>query len=240
MTLWNLFLIGLAAGNSIYLYLQSGPIIAYIVGKDQTETEKRSVDFTNYSKPMVQFLTGRLVIFILVGGVLGLFHQLFLIISSIQYITGLIAGILFIFTALNLFKWPSWFISHYSRATFFVSKKITYRKFSIPFVLGISTIFIPDSVTISIEQFVSTTNLIMGILYMGVFILGTIPVLFSVGYLISALSKSYHSFTVKMVSTVLILLGILAINNGLVALDAPVTLEKIREWSPVQIDLSGS
>lgn len=74
---------------------------------------------------------------------------------------------------------------------------------------------------------------------MGVFVLGTSPLFFGLGYLTTVLGDAFRTKFLKIAAVAVLYLGITSLNAALIVAGSPVTLQTIADNSPIQIDLSG-
>ena len=75
---------------------------------------------------------------------------------------------------------------------------------------------------------------------MAVFILGTMPLFFGIGFLTSIMGETFKSKFLKLAAVAVIYLGITSINGSLVAFNSPVTLQSLAENFPITIDLGNN
>jgi len=109
-----------------------------------------------------------------------------------------------------------------------------------PAILGAMTIFIPCGITLAMEALaISSGNPLLGAAIMGVFVLGTSPLFFGLGFLTTVLGDTFRTKFLKIAGVGVLYLGITSLNGALVLAGSPVNLQTVADNIPVQIDLSG-
>ncbi len=171
--------------------------------------------------PIALFLLAKLVMYTLLGALLGLLGS-FLTFDPITRAILLIAiGIFMIGNALRMFNVhpifryfniePPQFITRFIRRT---SKNST--DVAAPLFLGALTVFIPCGVTQAMmATALGTGSPAAGALLMFAFTLGTSPVFFAVAYLTTRIGARLEKYFLRFVAVVLLLLGLFSVNSGL-------------------------
>jgi len=171
--------------------------------------------------PIALFLVAKLVMYTLLGALLGLLGS-FLTFDPITRAILLIAiGIFMIGNALRMFNVhpifryfniePPQFITRFIRRT---SKNST--DVAAPLFLGTLTVFIPCGVTQAMmATALGTGSPAAGALLMFAFTLGTSPVFFAVAYLTTRIGARLEKYFLRFVAVVLLLLGLFSVNSGL-------------------------
>ncbi len=142
----------------------------------------------NYAKgkskvmPQVLFHLGRLVVFFILGGVIGAIGASFQLGVWGNFILGLLVGIIMLMLGLNLLDIFGFTSRILPTLPTFISKPIVKLKNNkgplVPVILGIATFFMPCGFTQSMQIYTLTAgSFINGALIMFVFALGTLPVL---------------------------------------------------------------
>ncbi len=97
-----------------------------------------------------------------------------------------------------------------------------------PALLGVFTVFLPCGVTQAMELLaISSGSPIDGALIVGAFILGTTPLMAFYGLIASVLEEKYEGYFRRAAAVVLLVIGLYGINATLVAIDFPITAQKI-------------
>lgn len=230
MELGVIFLTGLTVGGLTCLAVQGGLLASVIASREKEELGKKTKVNPIYST--LAFLVSKLIAYIVLGMVLGLFGSVISLTSGIQSAIQILAGIYMIVIALNLLDLHPIFRYAVIQPPRFLTKRIRNQSKSgaifAPALLGIMTIFIPCGTTLAMEALaISSANPIKGALILGVFVLGTFPMFFGIGYLTALLGEKFKNNFLKIAAILLVFLGIVSIFGGFVALGAPISLNKI-------------
>lgn len=205
------FLIGLIASVSSCLAVVGGLILSL--------SAKIAEDDRDNKKPFYVFHIGRLVGFLVLGGVLGLIGKGIGINFMFQAVLMIIASFIMIGLGLNLtgifkrskFTLPSGIFNFFKKAE---------RKTFAPFILGVGTFFLPCGFTQSMQvAALSSGSLISGSLIMFFFALGTLPMLALLSFGSSSFANSKHApLFFKSAGIVVIGLGMFSFLSQLTAL----------------------
>ena len=194
-----------------------GLVVAYSVGDGKKKSEKPHLAHWQYN-------LGRLISYSAVGAILGGIGSFFGINPTFTGTVTLLAGIFMILMGISFLgnfkilekiklRTPAWI------ARFLYNQKHNEKnqKRKGPFVIGISTGFMPCGPLQAIQLFALTTGKIwMGALVMALYALGTAPLMFGFGMAISKVSKENIKSLIKFSGIFVIILGIFMINRGLV------------------------
>src|SRR3989338_9435016 len=197
MNLWVIFLTGLTVGGLTCLAVQGGLLASVITSREEEEI-KKGVNRKKPLYPTLAFLLAKLIAYTVLGFFLGAFGGAIGINQSVQIIMQFIAGMYMIAVALNLLQIHPIFryviIQPPRFLTRLVRNQSKSRELFAPAFLGAMTIFIPCGTTVAIEALaISSANPFVGAAIMAVFILGTTPVFFGVGWLTSVLGDAYRT-----------------------------------------------
>lgn len=244
MNLWVIFLTGLTVGGLTCLAVQGGLLASVIAAREEKEIESRK-NIKNSLWPVGAFIIAKLVAYSVLGFILGLFGGALNISQEIQVWMQAIAGIYMIAVAFNLLNIHPVFRYVVFQPPRFLTRLVRNQSKSkdlfAPALLGAMTIFIPCGTTLAMEALaISSGNPISGMLIMAVFVLGTTPLFFGLGSLTSILSDKFRTRFLKLAAILVIYLGISSLNGALVAMDSPITLQKIYEYSPIVVSLDQS
>ena len=171
--------------------------------------------------PIALFLLAKLVMYTLMGALLGLLGSFLTFDPTTRAILLIAIGIFMIGNALRMFNVhpifryfniePPQFITRFIRRT---SKNST--DMSAPLFLGALTVFIPCGVTQAMmATALGTGSPVAGALMMFAFTLGTSPVFFAVAYLTTKVGARLEKYFLRFVAVVLLLLGLFSVNSGL-------------------------
>lgn len=207
------FIIGLIASVSSCLAIVGGLVLSLSAKIAQDEKNDKTV--SKY-KPFTLFHVGRLAGFAALGGVLGFVGSAIGINFTVSAILGLVASIIMILLGLNLvgvftknkFTLPSGIFKFF--------RNIEHATWA-PLLVGVGTFFLPCGFTQSMQfSALSSGSFISGMLLMGAFALGTLPVLALLSFTSVSFSNSkYAPLFFKSAGVVVIGLGLFALLSGL-------------------------
>jgi sulfite exporter TauE/SafE len=182
------------------------------------------VDRSNPAKKVTQIITyhlGRITAYATIGFIFGLLGKGFFM-AGIQQKLSIIIGILMIvaivipekaFAQYNFSKAIFRLISRMKQVLGSQFKKKSYQSL---FTIGLLNGFLPcGMVYVALFGAIAMQSTSLGILYMVLFGLGTIPLISSVVYINSMLTLSMHNKIQKTIPYVVVLIGVLFILRGL-------------------------
>jgi len=236
MDLWIIFITGLTVGGLTCLAVQGGLLASVIAAREEEEVEK-GVNTKNPILPTLAFLTTKLVAYTVLGFILGAFGKVVGISQTTQVIMQLVAGIYMIAIALNLLDVHPIFRYAVIQPPRFLAKKVRNQSKSkamfAPALLGAMTIFIPCGTTLAMETLaISSANPLSGAAIMAVFVLGTTPLFFGVGWITSVLGDTFRENFLRIAAIAILYLGAVSINGALTALGSPITFQSVFDTTP--------
>lgn len=238
INLWVIFLTGLTVGGLTCLAVQGG-LLASIIAAREEEDLGQGRNKKHTILPTLAFLASKLVAYTILGFILGAFGGALNISPKLQITMQFIAGLYMIAIALDLLNVHPIFRYFVLQPPRFLTRMVRNqsksRELFAPALLGAMTIFIPCGTTLAMEALaISSANAILGASIMNVFILGTMPLFFGVGFITTILGDTFREKFLKLASFAVLYLGVISINGALVAGGSPVTLPSI------QIDLNAA
>jgi sulfite exporter TauE/SafE len=174
-------------------------------------------------RPQVLFHVGRLVSFVVLGGVIGALGSVFQFGSTGTFVLSLIVAIVLLILGINLldvFPWAKKF--QVTLPSFMGTRLQSLKQLNhtlTPLLIGIATFFLPCGFTQSMQIYALTTgSFVTGALTMGAFALGTFPVLALLSFSSLGISKKAQSGVFfKTAGLVVIFFGLFNLINSLVA-----------------------
>lgn len=213
LTPWTAMLIGVVASLSTCLAVVGGLVMALSAEVAQG---------TSTTRPFIFFHAGRIVSFMILGGLLGSVGSALAINGNVTAILGLIAAVVMIILGINLldiFHGSKKFQLALPRKIFDRLVKIENGFFA-PFIIGAATFFLPCGFTQSMQlAALSSGSFFSGAMIMTMFALGTLPMLavLSFGSYRFAHGK-YAPLFFKTAGVVVVGLGLFAFLAGLAGL----------------------
>jgi len=242
MNLWVVFITGLTVGGLSCLAVQGGLLTSVIAVREKEETGKK-ISRKSAIFPTLAFLSAKLVAYAILGFVLGAFGGAISINQTVQIIMQLAAGLYMIAVALNLLNIHPIFRYTVFQPPRFLSGNIRNQSRSkylfAPAILGAMTIFVPCGTTLAVEALaISSGNAFAGAAVMSMFILGTIPLFFGIGWITGVLGNNFRDKFLKVAAVAVLYLGIISVNGALVVGGSPVTIQSVGE--DISVALLGS
>lgn len=213
LTLWTPLMIGFIASLSTCLAVVGGLILSL--------SAKVSQDVST-SRPFIFFHAGRLISFILLGGVLGALGSVIAVNGIITSLLGLFAAVVMVLLGIQLVD-----VFHFNKGfQITMPKKFTKIITSIengfwaPFIVGTLTFFLPCGFTQAMQiAALSSGSFFQGSMIMTMFALGTLPMLGLISFSSFRFAHTKHaSLFFKTAGIIVIGLGIFAFLSGLAGL----------------------
>lgn len=205
------FIIGLIASVSSCLAVVGGLVLSLSATVSQ--------DKISDVKPMMLFHGGRLVSFAVLGGVLGAIGSAIGISFTFTAILGIIASVVMIVLGLNLVGVFEKNIIALPPNVFNFFRRVEHKTIA-PFLVGVGTFFLPCGFTQAMQvAALSSGSFVYGLLIMGAFALGTLPMLALLSFGSASFAQSTHApLFFKSTGVLVIGLGAFALLAGLAGL----------------------
>ena len=205
------FVIGVVASVSSCLAVVGGLVLSLSATVSQ--------DSVPDTKPMILFHSGRLLSFALLGGALGAIGSAIGISFTVTAILGIIASIVMIVLGLNLVGVFEKNMIALPSGVFGFFRKVEHKTIA-PFLVGVGTFFLPCGFTQAMQVVaLSSGSFISGLLIMGAFALGTLPILALLSFGPASFAHGKHApLFLKSAGIVVIGLGCFSLLAGLAGL----------------------
>ncbi|MFA4941669.1 MAG: sulfite exporter TauE/SafE family protein [Patescibacteria group bacterium] len=215
-----IFIIGLLAGFHC-VGMCGGLVVAYSASHlnktkySSDKGEKKSL------MPHWQYNAGRFISYTIIGGILGGLGSFFGINPVFTGIITLGAGIFMILMGLS-------FISNWQileniklRTPEFIARFLYNQKHSQkpkgPFIIGLLNGFMPCGPLQAMQLYaLASGSVTRGALSMAFYVLGTIPLMFGFGVVLSSIGQQYIKRIIKVSGVLVMILGLFMANRGLV------------------------
>ena len=210
-------LIGLTAGISTCMALVGGIVLGISARHADLHPEATP---TQKFRPHLFFNAGRIVSYILLGGIIGLAGSAFRFSSSVLGILIVVVGMVMLFLGLKLIEvFPrldgSFTLPKGVGRLFGINRETKEYRHRDSFLSGAATFFLPCGFTQAMQLYaISTGSFIHGSLIMGLFALGTMPGLLGIGGITSVVKGWFKRYFFKFAGLMVIVLGLLNISYG--------------------------
>ena len=263
MNLWVIFLTGLTTGGLTCLAVQSGLLATAITRQKtvrisrQTQTREEragkkapvqtSIQLPKNILPAAYFLAAKLIAYTLVGGLLGALGEAVQISPAIQAGMLITAGLFMAATGLNMLNVHPFFRYFVIQPPRFLTRLVRDQAKSeevfAPLLLGAMTVFIPCGTTQAMEVLALSSGVAyLGALIMFVFILGTTPTFFVLGFAATR-ARGKARYPLAFSAALLVLgMGLYSLDGGLKLANSPFVPSRIISAmvQPINLDSAAS
>ncbi len=210
-------LIGLTAGISTCMALVGGIVLS--ISARHADLHPEATPAQKF-RPHLFFNAGRIISYVLLGGVIGLAGSAFRFSSPVLGALIVAVGMVMLLLGLKLTEvFPRLnggiALPKGIRRFFGINRETKEYSHKSSFLSGVGTFFLPCGFTQAMQLYaVSTGSFTRGSLIMGLFALGTMPGLLGVGGITSVVKGWLKSYFFKFAGLVVIALGLLNISYG--------------------------
>ena len=231
MNFWSIFITGLFAGGLTCLAVQGG-LLASSIAQQREEELSEDAQKTNEYLPVLAFLTTRLIAYTALGALLGLLGSVAQLSLQLRAILQFLVALFMIGTALNLLQvhpiFRYFILQPPKSLARLVRNQSRSKNVFGPAILGAFTVLIPCGATQAMMAYAITTGSpINGAVTMGIFILGTSPLFFLLGYAAKKLGTMFQSGFNKLAAVAIILIALYNINGAIALSGSSLTFENI-------------
>src|SRR3989339_553225 len=175
---------------------------------------------TGFSRLHLEYNLGRLVSYTAIGGILGGVGSFLGINPATSGAIMLLAGFFMVLMALSLFSGFRWLEKINFHPPQFIARWLYSQKHASnpksPLIIGLLTGFMPCGPLQAMQLYaLGTGDTMKGALSMGLYALGTIPLMFGFGAFVSSLSAKYIGKVMKISAVIVFALGLVMVNRGL-------------------------
>jgi len=203
-----IFIIGILA--SFHCVAMCGSLVITYTAKDLAENKKPTI------VPHFQYNLGRLISYTVVGALLGGIGSFFAINQYFISAITIFAGILMLLMGVSLVKKISWLEKIKPRTPLFIARFMYAQKIKAPLLIGLFNGLMPCGPLQAMQLYaLGTGSFIKGGLAMFIYALGTIPLMFGFGSMISKIGlQKLHNF-VKFSGIIVIILAGFMLYRGI-------------------------
>jgi sulfite exporter TauE/SafE len=231
MNLWTIFLTGLFTGGLTCMAVQGG-LLASTIAQREEEKLKEGTKTSGNALPILSFLIAKLTAYTILGFFLGGLGSLIQLSLTTRVILQFAVVVFMIGTALNLLDVHPIFryfvIAPPRFLTRIVRNQAKSKDFFAPAILGVFTVFIPCGTTQAMMALsIATGKPLLGAVILFVFVAGTSPIFFILGYFATRLGEVLHQKFMRVAALVIILLALFNLDGALALTGSNFTLGNI-------------
>ncbi len=218
----GIFLIGLVAGTSSCLAVTGGLLLAMAAKYNEVN---RSHSSWEKFMPLAHFNVGRLVSYVVLGGVVGVIGQSITLSIQMTAYMNMIIAVVMLWIALSI-------LQIVPRGSFVTPPKWLSRKIAAltesrhpaaPFLLGAGTFFLPCGFTQSLQLVaLASGSFVSGAMTMGIFALGTLPSLLGISAISSTAKGRSSELFLRFAGTLVLVLALFNFRSGFALTGIPL------------------
>jgi len=211
INLFAIFITGLVTGGLTCLAVQGGLLTSMIAQRESTIASVTNAKGQN-AVPILSFLFAKLIAYTFLGFLLGWLGAVVQLSLSIKVFLQFAVVVFMLGTAMNILNVHPIFRYFVIQPPRFLTRLVRRQSkrtdLFAPMLLGAFTVFIPCGTTQAMMALaIATGNPIIGATILFVFILGTSPLFFILGYFASKLGEKLHNQFMQFAAVTLILLA---------------------------------
>lgn len=212
----GIFVIGLVAGTSSCLAVTGGLLLALAAKHNELHHAK-----TPWQKfvPLLHFNCGRLVSYLVLGGLIGLLGQSIALSTRMSGYVSIAVAVIMLWlglTILQIIPKGSFPIQPPKRLSRWIASLSESEHPAAPFAMGAFTFFLPCGFTQSLQLVaLASGSVVTGALTMFIFALGTLPSLIGLSAVSSAARGGASRLFLRFSGALVVLLAVFNLNSGL-------------------------
>ena len=200
--------------------VQGGLLASTIAQREEEKELQKDKSTKGAAMPILAFLIAKLVAYTILGFLLGWFGSLFKLSFTVQVILQFFVAIFMVGTALAILNVHPIFRYFIIQPPRFITRRVKSitksRDIFAPGLLGAFTVFLPCGTTQAMMLLaIASGQPILGALILFVFVLGTSPLFFVLGYLATKLGEALHKKFLRIAALSIIVLALFNLNNAI-------------------------
>lgn len=215
LSIGGIFLIGLVAGTSSCLAVTGGLLLA--LAAKHNELHQAETPWQKF-KPLLQFNIGRLVSYVVLGGLVGILGQSITLSTKMSGYMNIIVAFVMLYLALSILEIipkGSFPIRPPKKLSRWIANLSESEHPVAPFSMGALTFFLPCGFTQSLQlAALASGSFVTGALTMGVFALGTLPSLLGISAISSTATGGFSRIFLRFSGALVLLLALFNLNSG--------------------------
>ena len=209
-----------------------GGLLAATLAQREEEKLKENLKKGGNARPILAFLTTKLIVYTLLGFLLGWFGSLIQFSITTRVVMQIAVVVFMLGTAFNILEVHPIFRYFVIQPPRFLTRLIRNQSKSkdvfAPALLGGFTVFIPCGTTQAMMALaIASGNPIIGAAILSVFVLGTSPVFLVLGYFATKLGDELQQKFMRFAAYAIILLAVFNLNNAVALTGSNFTLDKM-------------
>ncbi len=235
------FITGLTTGGLSCLAVQGGLLASSLAAQIEKDLAGQPVKTKGgpaaprpaLAKPILLFLLAKLVMYTLLGFLLGALGSVFQLSAGMRAALLIVIGIFMVGNALRMFNVHPIFRYFAFEPPAFLTRYMRRRAKNgadsvTPLLLGAMTIFIPCGVTQAMMALaIGTANPLEGAAILFAFVLGSSPLFFAASYLTMKLGQRLQAGFTRFVAAVVLILALVTIESGLNLAGSPISFTNL-------------
>lgn len=219
-SLYTIFITGLLTGGLTCLAVQGGLLASVIAQREEEKELEKDKSTKGAAMPILAFLVAKLVAYTFLGFLLGWFGSLFQLSFTAQVILQFFVALFMIGTALAILNVHPIFRYFIIQPPKFITRRVKgitkSRDIFAPGLLGAFTVFLPCGTTQAMMLLaIASGQPVLGALILFIFVLGTSPLFFVLGYLATRLGDALHKKFLRIAALTIIVLALFNLNNAI-------------------------
>jgi uncharacterized protein len=219
-SLYTIFITGLLTGGLTCLAVQGGLLASVIAQREEEKELEKDKSTKGAAMPILAFLVAKLVAYTFLGLLLGWFGSLFQLSFTAQVILQFFVALFMIGTALAILNVHPIFRYFIIQPPKFITRRVKgitkSRDIFAPGLLGAFTVFLPCGTTQAMMLLaIASGQPVLGALILFIFVLGTSPLFFILGYLATRLGDALHKKFLRIAALTIIILALFNLNNAI-------------------------
>jgi sulfite exporter TauE/SafE len=237
----SIFITGLFAGGLTCLAVQGGLLASSVAQRESDKLKDKAL--SGQVVPIVAFLVSRLFAHTLLGVLLGALGSVAQLSLSTRVILQFLVAVFMIGTAFNLLDvhpvFRYFIIQPPKSLTRLIRSQSRSKAMFGPAILGAMTVFIPCGATQAMMAYAITTGSpLLGALTMFVFILGTSPLFFILGYAAKRLTGSMSVAFNRIAAVIIIIIALYNLSGALALAGYSIPFQTSKQAIPGQKTVS--
>lgn len=219
-SLYTIFITGLLTGGLTCLAVQGGLLASTIAQREEEKELQKDKTTKGAALPILAFLIAKLIAYTILGFLLGWFGSLFQLSFMAQVILQFFVAIFMVGTALAILNVHPIFRYFIIQPPKFITRRVKSitksRDIFAPGLLGAFTVFLPCGTTQAMMLLaIASGQPLLGALILFIFVLGTSPLFFILGYLATRLGETLHKKFLRIAALAIIVLALFNLNNAI-------------------------